>query len=270
MMTRVLAVAIIFTILISSSSALAGDRKFTYAYESTVLPIGVRELEIWNTYRRDRSYFYRRLDQRTEFEVGVAPNLQTSFYLNTEWKHFDDNGNTPGGNSSSSVGVSFSNEWKLKLADRVADPMGFALYGEWTLGPDETELEGKLILDKQTGPLLLAFNLVGEQEWETELVNGVEETGKELKLQLVGGVSYDVTREFALGLEARNINTYLNGDLAISTLFAGPAISYTAESWWATITFLPQVTAFKGATNGRLNLDDHEKVEARLLFSFHL
>ena len=269
-MNRLRSIVLLLSLSCSGNALVAGDRKFTYTYESTVLPVGVRELEIWNTYRRDRSYFFRRLDQRTEFEIGLANNLQTSFYLNTEWKVFDDNGTTAGGNSTSSVGVSFSNEWKLKLAYRVADPMGFALYGEWTLGLSETELEGKLILDKQVGPLLLAFNVVGEQEWETELVNGVEETTKEFKLQLVGGVSYDVTRAFALGLEARNVNTYLNGDLAISTLFAGPAVSYTAETWWATLTFLPQVTAFKGATDGGLNLNDHEKFETRLLFSFHL
>ena len=214
--------------------------------------------------------FYRRLDQRIEYEVGVANNLQTSFYLNTEWKVFDDNGMPPGGNSASSVGVSVSNEWKLKLADRVADPFGFALYGEWTLGLDETELEAKLIIDKQAGSLLFAFNVVGEQEWETELVNGAEETGREFTLQLVGGASYNVTGEFAIGLEVRNVNTYLNGDLAISTLFAGPVISYVAENWWATMTVLPQLTAFKGATEGGLNLGDHEKLEARLLFSVHL
>jgi len=261
---------IIVLCLTAAGTLSANDRRFTYTYESSVMPLGVRELEIWNTYRRDRSYFYRRLDQRVEFEFGLGGNLQTSLYLNTEWTLFDDRLGSGGGTATSKVGASISSEWKLKLMDRVADPVGFALYGEWTLGLDETEVEGKLIFDKQSGPLLYAMNVVGEHEWETGFENGVEEVGREFTLEIDGGCSYEVAAQFALGLEARNVNTYKTGNLEISALFAGPVVSYTGESWWATLTVLPQLTAFKGATSGGLNLDDHEKVDVRLLLSYHL
>ncbi len=60
----------------------AQDRLFTYTYQSTVLNKGQRELEIWNTMSTGRNDFYSRLDNRTEFEIGLGHNLQTAFYLN--------------------------------------------------------------------------------------------------------------------------------------------------------------------------------------------
>jgi hypothetical protein len=54
-------------------------------------------------------------------------------------------------------------------------------------------------------------------------------------------------------------------------LFAGPVLSVSQPSWWATLTIMPQVAAFKGKTNNsNLDLTEFEKFETRLIFSFHL
>jgi hypothetical protein len=56
-----------------------------------------------------------------------------------------------------------------------------------------------------------------------------------------------------------------------SAIFAGPVVSFSQPTWWATLTVLPQITAFKGKTgDSRLVLDEHEKIETRFLFSFRL
>ena len=154
--------------------------------------------------------------------------------------------------------------------DRVADPIGLAVYGEASLGLNEVELEGKILLDKQVDNFLFAFNAVVEHGWETELEEGITETKKELTLEFDLGCSYSVTNAFSFGFEARNHNEIKESRWEHSALFAGPVVSYSAETWWATLTVLPQVTSFKGATNGKLVLDEHERVEARLLFSFHI
>src|SRR5687768_11304036 len=116
----------------------AQDRIFTYTYQSTVLNKGQREIEIWNTLESGKDDYYRRLRHRIEYELGLGGNVQTAFYLNLDQRL---NGN---------VGLGFSNEWKWKLFDPVANPVGLALYGELTLKPHETEVEGKILLDKQT------------------------------------------------------------------------------------------------------------------------
>ncbi|MGE5429901.1 MAG: hypothetical protein ACM3QX_02440 [Syntrophomonadaceae bacterium] len=262
--------SILTVLLINHSTVSANERRFTYIYESLVLPRGARELEIWNTYRANRGYMYRRIDQRAEFEIGLGNNLMTSLYLNSSWKLQDENGAAAGGNAVQSQDVSISSEWKYKILDRVANPVGLGLYGEATVGLNEFELEGKLLVDKQINNLLLAFNGVVEQEWETGLENGVSNTAKELNLEFDLGASYMVSGAFSLGLELRNTNTIKDGEVENSVLFAGPVLAYSDENWWAALTVMPQVTAFKGATNGNLSLDDHEKVEARLLLSFHL
>jgi hypothetical protein len=235
-----------------------------------VLPIGAREIELWNTFRNNRGYFYRRIDQKIEYEFGVSNNLMSALYLNYSSRLEDDNGSAPGGSAAASSSLSISSEWKYKVLDRVADPVGLGLYGEATLGLDEFEFEGKLLIDKQIGKWLLAFNAVAENEWESELEAGETQTSSELTVEFDLGIAYALHPQWSLGFELRNHNEVVKGNWEHSALFAGPVVSYTAESWWATLTVLPQITSFKGATNGNLVLDGHEKLEARLLFSFHL
>lgn len=254
----------------SGGMTYANERRFTYIYESPVLSPGARELEIWTTYRSGKSYYYHRLDQRIELEFGVVDRLMTSLYLNYEWKMFDTNGDAPGGEKGSEQAASVSTEWKYKVFDRVADPLGVALYGEFTLGLDERELEMKIILDKQTGRFLLTGNLIAEQEWKNDLVNGIIEAGKELKLGISGGISYSVTSQFSFGVEAVQQSILVGGAVEHAALFAGPVISYATEEWWATLTVLPQVVGLKGETVDGLDLDEFERSQVRLLLSFHL
>ena len=55
---------------------------FTYTYQSNVLNKGQREIEVWNTVRAGKTDYFMRLDNRTEYEIGLGKNLQTAFYLN--------------------------------------------------------------------------------------------------------------------------------------------------------------------------------------------
>jgi hypothetical protein len=139
----------------------AQDRIFTYTYQSTVLNKGQREIEIWNTLRTGREDFYARLDNRTEFEIGLGGKLQTSFYLNLT-SQTKTNEEAAAKSLQTENEISFSNEWKLKLMDPVANPFGLALYGEYGIGSSELELEGKVILDKKINKLTIAANAVYE------------------------------------------------------------------------------------------------------------
>jgi hypothetical protein len=249
----------------------ANERRFGYTYESSVLPPGAREIELWNTDRRGRTSFYRRLDQRVEYEFGVSTNLMSAFYLNVTSRSRDSNGEGAGGSKSTSTSFTFSNEWKYKLLDRVADPVGVALYGEGTLGPDKLELEAKFIIDKQLSNILFAFDAVAEYEVSDDVVNGSAVVEEEFKVKADAGAAYVFTNGFGAGFELRNENIYVGGILKHSSLFAGPTISYASESIWTTLTLLPQIHSFKGGTTiaGPLDLDEFEKLQTRILISFH-
>ena len=249
-------------ILLAPVAARANERHFTYTYESAVLAPGEKEIEVWTTGRGGRDTRFTQLDTRLEFEVGLLPGLQTSLYLN-----FSAVGQELGGELVKSTSLSVSNEWKLRVLDSTLDAVGFALYFEATAGVDALELEGKLIVDKRIGPLLLAANFVAEQEWEF----GVGETSQELHLDGYLAASWFFTPRVAVGVEAWNANIIANGTWEHSAIFLGPVVSYSGDGWWVAFTFLPQLPAFKPSEGGgKYVLTDYERYQARLLLSFHI
>jgi len=256
-MKRVLQAVLI--VAASAAAAAASERHFTYTYESGVLRPGGREIEPWNTFRLGKSDFYSRLDTRLEVELGLTDRLQTALYLNFKAVAAD----TPLGRTSTTELQGISSEWKLKLSDPVADRVGVALYGELSAGPSEMELEGKLILDKRVGRLLGALNLVAEQEWEFE----EEGTERETVLEVDAAACWFLTPRLTAGLELRSRTVLLPGEEPTrSALFLGPTVSYAKEGWWVAASVLPQIRALAGASDGRLDLEEHERVEVRVLF----
>lgn len=261
---RALAAPFAFVVLsLAPAAADANERHFTYTYESAVLPAGATELEVWTTSRIGKEDYFVRFDERLEFEVGLTDALQTALYLNWTAVSADV---APDIRETVTEFTGVSSEWKVKLMDPVADSFGLALYGELTGGPAEAEVEGKLIVDKQVGELLLAGNLVLENEWEFE----AEETESEQVVELALALGYFLRPGLTAGLELRNHNDIHEGEWEHSALFFGPVLGYATDSWWAALSILPQLPALKKEGDGSRVLDSHEKVEARLLFSFHI
>ncbi len=248
----------------------ANEHRFGYVYETGVLAPGAKELESYTTLRAGREEYYSALDHRLSFEVGVAPNLMTAFYLNMNNTTSAD---TVGNMTTQFEWQGFSNEWKLKLMDPLADAVGLGLYAELTFNTAGMELEPKILVDKQIGKWILAANLITEFEYEAT-ANGMElaEIAPDASL----GATYALAKGVHLGVEARNHNAVLKNDSgrmehAFSALYAGPVIAYATESWWMTFSVLPQLPALSKAEGGSiLELDDGEKINARLLFSFHI
>jgi len=245
----------------------AQDRLFTYTYQSSVLGKGQRELEIWNTLRTGRSDYYSRLDNRSEFEIGLGKNLQTAFYLNLTTKT-STLGIDSAKFSETENEISFSNEWKLKLMDPVAHPFGLALYAEYGIGSKEYELEGKLIIDKKLNNFTIAANAIYELEIKSELENNETAWEKETKADFNLAFAYSFSPKFHLSIENAYRNVFEEGELMHSALYSGPGFSYVQDNFWINFTALPQVKSFKGETNSSLNLNEYEKIQFRLLFSY--
>ena len=241
------------------TTVFAQDRLFTYTYQSAVLNQGQHELEVYNTLRTGKIDYFSRFDNRTEVEVGLGKNLQTSFYLNITSL-------TQPVNSalSNEHEISFSNEWKYKLADPVANPLGLALYGEYEIGTTEYDLEGKVIADKKLG----FFDLAANAGYELELIPALDNTwDKEGKAELNVSLAYELNPHFHLTFENSFQNVFVAGDLKHSALYSGLGFSYSQEKFWVNFTVMPQIHSFKGTTLNSLNLDEFEKLQCRLLFS---
>ena len=203
-------------------------------------------------------------EDRLEFEVGLTDRLQTAFYLNFSAKTLDEGA----ARVSEFEWGGISSEWKYKLMDPVADAVGMALYVEGSYATHESELEAKIIVDKQFGSVLLAFNAVFEHEWVFEEKG---ETEREMAVELDLGLAYQFSPAFSAGIEVRNHNEMVPKEgLEAATLFAGPVVAYSTERWWGALSVMPQLPALKTEEEGTLELEDHEKLNARLILGFHL
>ena len=258
----------------------ANERKFTYTYESGVLDSGQREMEISSTFRNGRAtplneYQYSEFDHRAELEMGLGGNLMTAFYLNWKKVVAEDTDPTTGAAlgtlTSETEFQGISSEWKLKLSDPVADTLGSALYFEAGMEANELELEGKLILDRKFGDILVAYNFVFEKEYAYEPGVIAEEAAIENDL----GITNFFTDHFSGGLEMRQHAEFVanmpGADPEHIALFLGPVLSYAGSNWWVTATCLFQLPALQKSTAdpGRaLVLDEHEKINARLILSW--
>jgi hypothetical protein len=207
------------------------------------------------------------LDSRTEYEIGLGKNLQTSFYFNLSSKTKTISDGIQKSTKTENK-ISFSNEWKLKLWDPVADPIGLALYAEYGIGSNEYEVESKLIMDKKINNLTIAGNITHEIEFVPNYSNNELFWDKENKLDYNLAFGYALGNKFHLTQENNFKNVYLEKDLAHSALYSGVGFSYVQDNFWVNFTAMPQVKSFKGTTNGNLNLDEYEKVQLRLLFSY--
>ncbi len=254
--------------LLPAPPASAYERRFTYTYETDTLPPGEVELEPWITLRTGRNGYYRAMDHRLELEAGLTDNLQSALYLN--WSAVATEG------ADRFVWQGITNEWKWQLSDPSADPIGFALYFEPGIGPNEVELELKLLFDKRQGNLLMALNLVAEMEWEWELERSADgsferETERELVLEASGAVGWFLAPRVSVGMEGRAHAEVVDGEIEHLVLFAGPSVSYGGQIWWVAMSALAQVHApIRGAQRGGRELNEHEAVEARLIAGFHL
>lgn len=229
------------TLTALTPDAHANERRFTQTYETETLPKNAMEIEPWTTVTPGVYGFD--FAHRLEFEVGLTNRLQTAFYLNfanTEDEGFHYEG--------------ISSEWKLKLLGRGSKPVGLALYLEAGLAPMESALEGKVLIDKEFGRVLVAYNLVGELEFKKELVAPALDTADQsgvatweveseretvLENKLAAAVLFAGKRAGA-GAELVHELVFEEGEME-SEMLLGPTLSYGTPSWWAAGSFLPVV-----------------------------
>jgi hypothetical protein len=261
-------IILLFAIL-NFSTIYGQDRLFTFTYQSNVLSKGQKELEIWNTLRSGRNEYYSRFDNRTEFEIGLGSKLQTAFYLNLTSSTTSTEINSIKSLQTENE-ISFSNEWKLKLMDPVANPVGLALYFEYGIGSSEYDVEGKLIIDKRISNLTIAANAIYELEYAPFIEADVTDWAKENKADFDLAFAWSFSPKFALTLENTFRNVIIEGELEHSAIYTGPGFSWVQSNFWMNFTILPQVVSFRGQTGSSLNLNEFEKVQFRLIFSYVL
>ena len=223
--------------------AEAGQRKFVYSYETTTSPKGSIEIENWVTWKTRDTAAGRvdRFDFRHELEFGLTDNLQLGLYL-ADWRHES----TPTGDETTYRHSGAALVWSL--SNPTTDLVGSALYGEVLVGEDRVEIEGKLLLQKNFGPLIVAYNAIIEAEWEGEDYD--ERTGV---FEQTAGVSYEVNRTLSVGVEALHEIEFADWkESSDSVVYAGPNVSLRFGKTFATMAGLWQITDIDGEPDFQL------------------
>lgn len=270
-------------------SARADENLFGYTYGAETLPKGKWEVYSWTTARLDKGPGdYTALDLRQEIEYGVTDRFQVSFYINERYHNYSGGSILEDGEPKQLERFSYNgNQLALKYSvlSPYKDGIGLAFYVEpgYSLikggsGKDrlELEVETKVILQKNflEDQIITALNLTTEFAWDRPRPANGEDFDGELVLEATGGIAYRVAPKWYVGVEARYHSAFPNMDIHNQeswAFFAGPAVHYGSERWWATLTWLPQVAGDSpGSTrSGQLDLDHHERNEIRLKVGYN-
>jgi len=233
------------TLLAGLCLAPANERRFTYAYESTTPPKGLIEVEQWFTFKDYDDQ--QRYEFRTEVEYSFTDRFQLAFYL-SDWRYTDaETGKDKAEWRTAGI------EGVYSLTDPNKDWIGSAIYGEALLGPEKFALEGKLLLQKNFGPLALVYNFILEAEWEGESLRNLDE--RVGVIENVLGASYQVSPAFFIGAEAVHEVEFEDWSTAGDHVFhAGPNVSYRNKAFFATATALFQLGDVAGEPDTQVRL----------------
>lgn len=257
--------------------AHADEPLFGYVRNTDVLPKGAKEIELWATQRSGKGQgHYTAYDYRVELEYGFTDRLLGSLYLNGIQQNISGVPGLEDLNQTRANG--FSTEIKYNILSPYKDGIGLTLYFEPEYakynaisGERSTEyaLEMKLLLQKNflDDRLIWGFNLNSEFAREQE---GDRWAG-EAKLGYSTGVSYRFAPGWYGGVELEYRSVWPDfAQRSAWGLFAGPTIHYGAKSWWATLTWLPQLQGrpIDPELSSRLQLQEFEKNEIRLRVGF--
>ncbi len=235
----------------------AGERRFTYVYEATTAPKGEIEIENWITWKTQREGGSRGnvFDFRHEIEFGITDRLQLGVYL-ADWRVND---SVAGGEDGArAVYQDSAIELIYNLTNPVTDLVGSAIYGEVKLGDQKFELEGKFILQKNIGPIVIAYNATLEAEWEGERFGYFNDRKGAFEQTL--GVSYQFTPNFLVGGEFLHEIEFADWqEVSDSVVYVGPNASFRIDRFYVTATALIQATS----------IGEEPDFQLRTIFGFH-
>lgn len=225
------------TVLCEQSQA---GRRFTYVYEAKVAEKDEIEIVNWVTWKagpNDKNAF----DFRHELEFGVTDRFQVALYA-ADW--------------SSAENVARYQNTALEAIYQLTNPetsfLGSALYGEVKLGDQQFKLETKGIVQKNIGPLVLAYNAALEAEWEGANLDNLDEHYG--KLEQSAGASWKLSPNIKVGGEFQQ-KFYLTENWTVPTqtvVYAGPNIALEYGRYFATFTGMVQATGVSGQPDFQL------------------
>ena len=287
-------VAYLFAI---STTAQADESLFGVLKGAETLPDGAMEVVQHLTHRSDKGQgTYNALDSKTELEYGVTNRLTGAVYVlgqAVQTEGLQINGYIPKDEQYGMRPSGVEASLKYSFLSPAKDDFGLAGYFStaysW-LDPHSGQKKKKLTFET----LLLAqkYFLDGELVWVGNIgmeatlakragIDGLApdmewSTTPEMEIGFMGGtgLSYRVAPNWFVGGEV-NYETEFETEVGQErwSVFAGPSIHYGSKSWWATLSWMPQIKGggeqYPGQLDSSLHLIEKTKQEVRLKLGFN-
>jgi hypothetical protein len=250
--------------LLSLPTAQAGQRHFAYTYETTTATQGTWEIENWASFERSPLHDsdLNSFQFRHEIEYGVTSRFQLAVYI-ANWDFAPRGGEeeeeeeADKGGGGEAAEVADAGEAKEEKAEKphrsgrygssgveliynISNPntdwIGSAVYLEANYGDRFAELEGKILLQKNFGPVIVAYNAICELEWE-----GAHLDQEEIELGQSIGVSYQVTPNVAVGgelLHQIDMPEWKSSNAERAHIFLGPNLTVHGKNFFVTASAL--------------------------------
>jgi len=230
--------------------AWADPRPFTFTYDAYPIGKGAVEYEQWMTFNADKGNDHgsRQLEFLHELEYGIADDFDLGLYF-LRWNYED---------SRDQSGAEYDGgalELIYTILNPAKDKWGLALYGEIALAENEIEFEQKVLVQKDIGKWIFAYNLILETE-----IQGVFDSQKENEVEGVIGHAFGITsavaRVWFVGGELLVESKFPDwSNYESTTAYLGPTISYQGGNhWWATVTPAYQITNEEEEPNCKVTL----------------
>ncbi len=292
-----------------TTAARADEPVLGFLYSTDLLPEGGMEVEEQMTWRHEKAGgAYDLLNSQTEFEYGISDSLQFSPSLIFDWTHAYHNGPDgtttppeqfsaffPNGDADFNhglfEGIAFETIWRIQSP--YTDPIGIALYLEPEFGPHLTEVEGKLIFQKNfyDDRLVILANMTWAPEVRDLPANPYADPGDvaakpntniETDINFGVGASYRFAEDWSAGWEFQN-EREINGWAVLSHrqwmgngYYTGPTIHYGGDHFFASLTWWQQLPIAKNYMDHSLivhGYDDdvdfeHTRVRLKLGYYF--
>ena len=243
------AVTLALTCLLQTPAS-ADRRSLTYTYQYMTMPKGATELEFYSTQSRGEGNNPPQTFQyQIEIEHGITDRWDVSLY------HVFEQASIPGGESEPLHFSEMKLRSRYRLAERGELPVDTLFYGELVkeFAASAYEVEGKVILSRDIGPLTAVANLIGEIKLE-------KESGEREAVFIpawAAGLVYEAAPSFTFGAETFG-ELEPEGDERELVLAAGPAASWApSESMWIASTL-----AF--------GIEHAAEIELRAIIGLHL
>lgn len=253
------------TALSLSLPAMADENLFGYLKGAETLPKGAGEIYQYVTQRSDKDQgHYRATDFKTEVEYGVTNRLTASgglkaMSINTSGLAI--NGYLPGdkkfGLKSSGMEVALKYNFLSPAKDDIGLSMTTELNVDW-IDPHSGQKKNKI--EFELGLQLQKLYAEGQVNWVSNAVLETTRAKRKAIANLPADFEWSTDPEMEIGLKigtgimARFAPNWSAGVEALLesehetevgqerwSLFAGPTVHYANKSWWATLTFMPQI-----------------------------